>query len=255
MAEPAFDLKYSVHDFPVDARPDSKFLFRRIDEVMSVESAVRGGRTLDVACGIGSLAVHLGERGAESWAIDPSSEMLGLSRWMFPQARIVLVRGIAEDLPFADSTFDRVACQGSLDHFVDPKAFMREAARITKPNGRVVIALANYESLACRIGRRRDKNTPREDGERQYWEIPPDHNHKGDLAFVRRLGGDCLRLERCFGISLLWLVDNWDKRLERLPRLANAGVLRLLDGIARRTPGQADMIVSVWRPRAKAGNA
>lgn len=253
MSEPAFDLEYSVHDFPVDARPDSQFLFRRIDEMMSVESAVRNGRTLDVACGVGKLAMHLGERGAESWAIDPSNEMLGLSRWVFPEAKIVLVRGIAEELPFGDNTFDRVACQGSLDHFVDPSAFMREAARIVKPDGRVVIALANYESLACRMGRRRDKNVPGPPGDRRYWQIPPDHNHRGDLAFVRKLGGDHLRLRRCYGISLLWLVDRWDHRLNRLPRRARALVLRLLDAVARRLPGQADMIISVWQPRTAHG--
>jgi SAM-dependent methyltransferase len=255
LPEPAFDLAYSVDDFPVGGGRDSQFLFRRIDEVMTAEVAAPGARTLDVACGVGKLASHLEERGTESWAIDPSSEMLGLSRWVFPQARIVLVRSIAENLPFADGTFDRVACQGSLDHFVDPKAFMREAARITKPSGRVVIALANYESLACRIGRRRDKNGSGANGERKYWEIPPDHNHRGDLSFVRRLGGDCLTLERCYGISMLWLVDKWDEWLGRMPRLAGISALKLLDSIARWAPGQADMIISVWRPRSGGGTA
>ena len=251
LAEPAFDLDYSIHDFPVDGRLDSQFLYRRIDEVMVEEGTAPGGRALDVACGLGKLVVNLRERGTESWGLDPSHEMLGLSRWVYPDGSVVLVRSIAEDLPFRDHSFDRVVCQGSLDHFVDPQAFIREAARVLRPDGRLVIALANYESLACRIGRFRD---PLADGrfgqrrERPYWEPPPDHFHKGDLRFVRKLGGPCLRLERCYGVSLLWLVKDWDRRLEGMPRRLADAVLTALDRIAYRAPALADMIVAVWRP-------
>ena len=87
---------------------------------------------------------------------------------------------------------------------------MREAARIIKPDGRVVIALANFESISCRLGRNLDRlkwklGRPRPDW-RMYWETPEDHNVKGDLPYVQSLGGDALVLDRCFGISALWLV-------------------------------------------------
>jgi hypothetical protein len=87
---------------------------------------------------------------------------------------------------------------------------------------------------------------------RPYWAIPLDHYHKGDLAFVKQLGGRELTLERCYGVSLLWLLRDakdwqWGETLAGLPAsLANA-VLYGLDRIAYLLPGQADMIVSVWR--------
>ena len=259
-AEPTYDLNYSIHDFPpVDGRPDTTFLYRRIDDVMVQEGAVPGGRALDVACGLGKLVVNLHQRGMESWGLDPSHEMLGLSSWVFPREKLILARGIAEVLPFRDAGFDRIVCQGSLDHFVEPQAFMREAARVLRPDGRLVIALANYESLACRIGRFREAlgqdGHPGPRGERPYWVPPSDHYQKGDLRFIRKLGRPWLRLERCYGISLLWLVKDWDKRLERLPGRLAAGLLSALDRIAYWTPSFADLIISVWRPRAAEGDA
>ena len=152
LAKPSFDLDYSIHDFQPEMHRDSQFYFQRIPEVVAREGTLAGGRVLDVACGVGEVARQLRQKGSETWGLDPSMEMLGLSRWLFPDSNIVLVRGIAEALPFRDGSFDRVICQGSLDHFVHPRAFMREAARVVKPSGPAIIARANFASLSCRLG-------------------------------------------------------------------------------------------------------
>jgi len=257
-AKPAFDLDYSIHDFEADPYPDSQYLYRRIEELMIEEGTLAGGRTLDVACGVGKIAIEIGKRGGAGCGLEPSNEMLGLSRYLFPKADVVLVRGVAEALPFAGGSFDRIVCQGALDHFVSPRDFMREAARVLRPDGRLIIALANYESLSCKLGRGfrwlanrmfRRSMYPH----RAYFEIPPDHYHKGDLAFVRRLGGRALRLDRCYGISLLWLFRgwgdwSWGKWLARRPKAVASSALVALDRVAYRTPALSDMIVSVWTP-------
>ena len=142
-------------------------------------------------------------------------------------------------------------CQGSLDHFADPYAFMREAARICKPDGRVVIALANFEGLSCRLGRAADAlkrrlRRPRP-AWRLYWETPEDHNVRGDLPFVRSLGADVLELEACEGMSLFWLFGPYTRLLDLLPERAARKVWGALNSIARRQPKHADMIISTWR--------
>jgi hypothetical protein len=83
--------------------------------------------------------------------------------------------------------------------------------------------------------------------QRPYWQPPPDHYHKGDLPFVRSLGGQTLRLERYYGCSLLWLLPGWGRVLELLPSLVTDRMLAALDRIGHRTPWLADIIVSVWR--------
>jgi SAM-dependent methyltransferase len=215
------------------------------------EGLVRGGRTLDVACGTAHLAAGISERGGEGWGIEPSQEMLGISRWVFPVESAVLVRGVAETLPFRDSSFDKVVCQGSLDHFVNPKDFMQEAARIVRPDGRVIIGLANYESLSCKLGRRLRGHL---NEEWPYYSPPHDHYHKGEIGFVRDLGAPWLQLERCYGLSMLWLLRGrndwrWGEWLDGLPRGVTQGLLTLLDRCAYWAPSLADTIVSIWKPR------
>ena len=78
------------------------------------------GRTvLDVASGGGHVAAQLREAGCNVVTCDPAPGMR-------PD---VLCR--AEDLPFADASFDVVTCRVAAHHFEDPEAALREMARVT----------------------------------------------------------------------------------------------------------------------------
>lgn len=252
-ADPAFDLDYSTDDFnfSVEHLPDTTYLFQRLEEALVQEGTIASGRTLDVACGAGAIVSRIHEAGAESWGIEPSAEMLGLSPFIVPPDTVILTRGIAETLPFRDATFDRVLCQGSLDHFVDPQAFVREVARVMQPDGRAIIGLANYESLSCRLGRSLQEPwwrlRGRQPAGQPYWAIPDDHFHKGTLSFVRSLGGSQLSLERCYGVSLMWLFPRWGQTLALLPGAIANKLLAACDKIAYGRPALADTIISVWR--------
>ncbi len=250
--QPAIDLTYSIEDFEAGTHRDSQYLYRAIEDTMlDLASEVRGGRVLDVACGTGKQSMRIAERGCLSIGAEASMEMIGVGRWVHPESEARMVRSIAETLPFPDATFDRVICQGSLDHFVDPHAFMREAARVTKEDGRVVIALANFESVSCRLGRAVDALKRRLGRERPpwrlYWQTPEDHNFKGDLPYVRALGGSALELDRCLGISMLWNFSRYGWFLDAIPEAAAAAIWRGLDGVVRGRPQHSDMIISVWR--------
>jgi SAM-dependent methyltransferase len=255
---PEFDLTYSIHDFEAGTHRDSQYLYQAIEDTMvDLATEVRSGRVLDVACGTGKLSMRIDQRGCYSVGAEASTEMIGVGRYVHPESRAQMVRSIAETLPFADATFDRVICQGSLDHFADAREFMREAARIIKPDGRVVIALANFESVSCRLGRTVDRvkrrlGRPRPSW-RPYWIIPEDHNVRGDLPFIRTLGGRELALERVRGISMLWLFSRYGAVLDRLPEGAARTIWRGFDAIARRRPQDSDMIISVWRKRHGSG--
>jgi SAM-dependent methyltransferase len=258
MPKPEFDLDYAITDFIAGTTRDSIYIYQAIEDTMvDLAAEVPGGLVLDVACGTGKVAMRIADRGCVAIGAEASSEMIGLGRYVQPESKAVMVRSIAEELPFADATFDRVICQGSLDHFVDGHAFMREAARVTKPEGRVVIALANFESISCRLGRRVDHlrwrlGRPRPPW-RRYWQTPEDHNVRGDIKYVRSLGGAELVLDRSTGISLMWLMFGYGTLLDRLPEGIARAIWSGLDRVARRQPQHSDMIISVWRkPGARA---
>ena len=106
---------------------------------------------------------RLALRGWEAYGIDASDQMLRLGRFRFPvvDKKVRLARGIAEALPFRSGYFDVVMCQGAMDHFADRERFVEEVARVLKPGGHFVVALANYESLSCRVGKALDDVTRR----------------------------------------------------------------------------------------------
>ena len=231
-----------------------------LDRVQAVtrEIVVQGlpGRVLDLGAGLAFQAVAFSKRGWESWGLEPSAAMLYHARRNARGSRadVALVQGVAESLPFPDDSFDRLLCQGSFDHFADPSASVSEIARVLKPQGRAIIAIANYDSLSCRLGKAIahvahtcGRSFPPEPY--RYWVPPRTHTFRGDYQSVRKLGGSCLEMERCFGISLFWLFPYWAGLLERLPQSLADTLLRLVDRVAYRLPVLADMIITTWRPR------
>jgi len=100
-------------------------------------------RVLDVATGTGLVAAALVRRfGCRVVGLDQSPEMLGRAEERLranPQlaARIELVRGEAEALPFADREFDHLTFTYLLRYVDDPGGVLRELARVVKPGGQV----------------------------------------------------------------------------------------------------------------------
>jgi len=104
-----------------------------------------GQRILDVATGTGMVAEALARRSVcQVVALDQSEAMLGAARARIKRdprlaARITLVRGEAEQLPFADAEFDALSFTYLLRYVDDRAATMRELARVVKPAGRIAM--------------------------------------------------------------------------------------------------------------------
>jgi len=84
-----------------------------------------GVNALDVATGGGHVARGLREAGCSVVTVDPAPGM---------QADVIAP---ADHLPFADGSFDAVACRLAAHHFPDVVAAVKEMARVA--GGRVVI--------------------------------------------------------------------------------------------------------------------
>ncbi|HYM44617.1 MAG TPA: class I SAM-dependent methyltransferase [Solirubrobacteraceae bacterium] len=100
-----------------------------------------GERVLDVATGTGMVAAELLSRNdCTVVGLDQSPEMLAAARARFAgaeRARVRLVEGEAERLPFPDAGFDALTFTYLLRYVDDPAATIRELARVLRPGGRV----------------------------------------------------------------------------------------------------------------------
>jgi demethylmenaquinone methyltransferase / 2-methoxy-6-polyprenyl-1,4-benzoquinol methylase len=105
--------------------------------------AQRDERVLDVATGTGLVAQELVRRyGCEVVGLDQSPQMLAGAQAKLDAdrrlaERVSLVRGEAEQLPFADEEFEHLTFTYLLRYVEDPQATMAELARVVKPGGRI----------------------------------------------------------------------------------------------------------------------
>jgi SAM-dependent methyltransferase len=105
------------------------------DLELVVEWAAGARTALDVATGGGHVARRLREKGIEVVTTDAAPGMK-------PD---VVTR--AEDLPFAEGSFDVVTCRLAAHHFGDPRAALQEMARVS--HDRVVIVDNLFMSAAA----------------------------------------------------------------------------------------------------------
>jgi demethylmenaquinone methyltransferase/2-methoxy-6-polyprenyl-1,4-benzoquinol methylase len=92
----------------------------------------RGSLVLDVASGTGLVARALEREGYRVVRLDPSEPMLRVGG---PEPPPVL--GRAESLPFEDGSFDALSFTYLLRYVDDPRATMRELARVVRPGGTI----------------------------------------------------------------------------------------------------------------------
>jgi demethylmenaquinone methyltransferase/2-methoxy-6-polyprenyl-1,4-benzoquinol methylase len=97
-----------------------------------------GGHVLDVATGTGLVASELAARGFRVTGLDQSPEMLALARRRFGD-RVELVEASADELPFADGSFDHLTFTYLLRYVDDPAATMRELTRVLRPGGTIAM--------------------------------------------------------------------------------------------------------------------
>jgi ubiquinone/menaquinone biosynthesis C-methylase UbiE len=106
-------------------------VFRELCAVAGLDSS---SYVLEVGCGTGNYAAALAETfRCIACGLDPSIEMLA----RVSSERMQRVLGRAEELGFADRTFDLIFSVDVIHHISDKAAFYRAAARVLRPGGRL----------------------------------------------------------------------------------------------------------------------
>jgi SAM-dependent methyltransferase len=97
------------------------------------------GRVLELGIGMGLNLPFYDPAKVESvTGVDPAAELRAIARAAprDPRLTVAVEDGTAEDLPFAEASFDCVVCTFTLCSVADPARALGEARRVLKPGGR-----------------------------------------------------------------------------------------------------------------------
>jgi ubiquinone/menaquinone biosynthesis C-methylase UbiE len=108
-------------------------------EIMALKRFLpSGGGGLEIGVGTGRFAVPLGLQ----VGLDPAKAMTDLAR----QRGTIVVRAVAEALPFGDASFRLAVLVTALCFLQAPFLALGESARILKPGGRLLIGMIDGDS-------------------------------------------------------------------------------------------------------------
>lgn len=147
---------------PLDAQNAYRARYRRIRPGWSpsgdqLEAIVRGyvtrdSNVLDLGCGRGGVAEVIWRDVRLALGVDPDGASLAEHRSL----GMPVVRGVAENLPFANDSFDLVVCVWVLEHLVDPLGAFIEVRRVLRHGGHFVFLTPNLRNplmVVNRIGK------------------------------------------------------------------------------------------------------
>jgi SAM-dependent methyltransferase len=138
-------------------RTRNRFARRRIDNVFSLVPDVAGLVLADLGCGMGTFTLEAAARGAFAVGVDPASAAVRAAR-LVAGARAaghgaVFVRGDAAVLPLTDGVADVVLAADLTEHLDDVTLarVLREAARVVRPGGRLVLYTPDRQHVFERL--------------------------------------------------------------------------------------------------------
>lgn len=120
-----------------------KYLFKKIDRKDSL---------VDIGGGFGRLTSIYAPLFSQSTIIDPSSNLLQIAkRNLRKYPNVSFVEGSLPKLPFEDETFDVALMIRVIHHVTDSESAIKEAGRIIKRKGYLILETANKIHFMARL--------------------------------------------------------------------------------------------------------
>ena len=131
------------------------FIFNEIDPIIQNLNLEKTAKILDIGTGGGWMAINLALKNYKVITGEPESDDSEYAKkdWLKSARKAKVDHMItytpynAEDMPFEDSSFDAIFILGSLHHFNDKVAALKECHRILKINGIVCIFEPNSDAI------------------------------------------------------------------------------------------------------------
>lgn len=121
-------------------------------EAMVRSHVTAQSRVLDLGCGRGGVVELFWRDVRLAAGLDPDVPSLSEHR----AAGMPVIRGVGEQLPFVDGSFDLIVCLWVLEHLPEPVTMLKEVQRVLSPGGHFVFVTPNLRHplmLMNRIGK------------------------------------------------------------------------------------------------------
>jgi len=112
---------------------------------------VRGLDVVELGCGTAYFSAILAKLGARPVGVDPTPAQLATARRMQDETgiRFPLVEAPGERVPLPDASFDLAFSEYGASLWAEPNAWVREAARLLRPGGRLVFLTNSTIAMLC----------------------------------------------------------------------------------------------------------
>lgn len=112
-------------------------------------------RLLEIGCGAGNLLLQASVRGSYPVALDLAMQALTFVRSRLREAQtgpaaprgFLCLQSVGELLPLASESFECVLLSEVIEHLETPQISIKEAARVLRPGGRLLVTTPNYHSF------------------------------------------------------------------------------------------------------------
>lgn len=121
--------------------------WKRAVEVARLTSGIPG-RILDIGCGRGWMLSYLRGWGWEAYGTELSLDSSSFAR---DHLKLNILPKNVEDCSFPSQHFDAVTIWHTLEHLHQPISTLREANRILKDNGLLIVEVPNFGSLQAQL--------------------------------------------------------------------------------------------------------
>ena len=127
----------------VPGRGGARMAYEHLHRYLFALRWSRGEDVLDVASGEGYGAALLASSARRVWGLELDGAAAAHARAHYRDGNLLFVRGDACSLPFASAGVGLVVAFEVLEHVKDPESLVREAARVLRPDGLLVVSTPN----------------------------------------------------------------------------------------------------------------
>ena len=150
---------------------ENRFVYE--SELNILKKIIPKGKGLEIGVGTARFAAPLGIK----IGVEPAGNMAEIANGR----GIEVVEGRAENIPFKNSVFDFILIVVTICFVDNPKQILREARRILKPDGKLIIGLIDRDSFLGRIYEEKKEKS-------KFYRYANFYSTKQVLEWLKKLG-------------------------------------------------------------------